>query len=291
MNWNVLKEAAQRSGIRKLIDIDVGARWGVADRWTGLGGLIEVYGFDPDATECARLNAKAPPNVHYIAAALGDSPRTATLHLTSEPACSSLYPAVPGLYELVPALTVITPAGGQAVTLVPFDDWCERNSVGPVAAMKIDTQGSELGVLQGAQSALASVQLLEIEVEFNPIYEGQPLFADVDAFLRARGFVLWQIRNLVHYSPAALQGSNMQTQEVSWFDSTPISSTRRAGQLFWAHAYYVPAALSAGAPGGVSMSQGIAAAIVACGYGLHDLACFALKRASAPPLLLQAVQP
>jgi hypothetical protein len=35
---------------------------------------------------------------------------------------------------------------------------------------------------------------VEVEVEFTPIYRDQPLFADVDAFLRQRGFLLFDLR-------------------------------------------------------------------------------------------------
>jgi len=41
---------------RPLVVVDVGCRWGLADRWLDEGATL--YGFDPDADECARLRAK-----------------------------------------------------------------------------------------------------------------------------------------------------------------------------------------------------------------------------------------
>jgi hypothetical protein len=35
---------------------------------------------------------------------------------------------------------------------------------------------------------LRSILAIHIEVEFLPLYKGQPLFADIDSFLRAQGF-------------------------------------------------------------------------------------------------------
>jgi Methyltransferase FkbM domain len=69
--------------------------------------------------------------------------------------------------------------------------------------IKLDTQGSELEILQGGVRALAGVRCVEVEVEFNPIYRGQPLFYEVDAFMRGQGFVLWKLTNLVHYARGA----------------------------------------------------------------------------------------
>src|SRR5581483_5148968 len=40
----------------------------------------------------------------------------------------------------------------------------------------------------------SSVVGLEIEVEFLPLYHDQPLFADVDAYVRSFGFELFELR-------------------------------------------------------------------------------------------------
>jgi hypothetical protein len=54
--------------------------------------------------------------------------------------------------------------------------------------LKMDVQGAELDVLRGATRLLGSALVVQTEVEFLPMYKDQPLFADVDAELRARGF-------------------------------------------------------------------------------------------------------
>ena len=104
--------------------------------------------------------------------------------------------------ERFPAL-----AGGQvertvAVNLTTLDEWRAANGGERVDVVKIDTQGSELQVLEGAADALATVRAVEVEVEFNPLYEGVCLFGDIDRFLRSHGFVLWRLRDLAHYAAA-----------------------------------------------------------------------------------------
>jgi hypothetical protein len=60
--------------------------------------------------------------------------------------------------------------------------------------IKLDTQGTELDILHGAGRLLSQVLAIEIEVEFVHIYKGQPLFTDVDLFMRNQGFSLRALR-------------------------------------------------------------------------------------------------
>jgi hypothetical protein len=59
-----------------------------------------------------------------------------------------------------------------------------------VDLLKIDIQGGELMVFQNAERRLADALVIQTEVEFLPMYQGQPLFSDVDQFLRRHGFIL-----------------------------------------------------------------------------------------------------
>lgn len=60
--------------------------------------------------------------------------------------------------------------------------------------LKIDTQGTELDVLRGANRVLEEVIGIDIEVNFAPRYVGQCFFSDVDAFARNRGFQLFDLQ-------------------------------------------------------------------------------------------------
>ena len=60
--------------------------------------------------------------------------------------------------------------------------------------IKIDTQGTEIDVLEGAGRLLDETIAVDLEVEFVDQYKGQPLFADIDAFMRSAGFLLRGLR-------------------------------------------------------------------------------------------------
>lgn len=279
MDWNPLIKAAVDHGVEKIVAIDVGARWGASDAWTMLGNLAEIYGFDPDIEECERLNSLSPPNIRYIPIGLGETKtQNAVLFSAREPGCSSLYKPIADVSRLLPESECISETGTSLISLDTLDNWAEDQQIPPISALKLDTQGSELGVLKGAQKSLKDVQLLEIEVEFNPLYEEQPLFGDVDRYLRSQGFVLWKLKQLVHYSNRSLNGLDMIMPDNSFYDSRPILTSCGAGQLYWAHAYYTKSEYSPSSDVPLDPSHAMRAACVACAWGFFDLAYIVLNK-------------
>jgi FkbM family methyltransferase len=59
--------------------------------------------------------------------------------------------------------------------------------------LKIDTQGYEDRVLDGAEELLARVSVLQLELSHVPLYEDQLLFDEMILRLKAFGFELWAI--------------------------------------------------------------------------------------------------
>ena len=60
-----------------------------------------------------------------------------------------------------------------------------------VAFLKIDTQGYEDRVLQGATELLDKIIGIQLELSLVPLYEGQRLFDDLFKQIKAKGFELW----------------------------------------------------------------------------------------------------
>jgi FkbM family methyltransferase len=262
---------------RPLVVYDVGARWGVLSAWEALGDKVRVVGFDPDAAECDRLNQLAPANTMYAPTALGHRRETAVLHITQDPACSSLYPPRSSLIERSAELDVIREVSAHEIDVLPLDEWIFENGEETPDVLKLDTQGSELDILRGAVNALRTVEIVEIEVEFNAIYEGQPLFWQVDAYLRNAGFELWRLGPLVHYSAHRTGSRGMTALEV-YFDSVSSATVNGSGQLFWAQAYYVRTDLGVCGIERLPAARGWRVAAAGRGLGLNDLAELVLSR-------------
>lgn len=185
------------SKIRTVITIslvDIGSRWGIQRPWNRVPlSNLRYYGFDADAEECRRLNSRCgSESIKYFPLALSDREASEKLFLTKEEGCSSIYP--PDLkninrYHYYDNWDI---KGEIPIVTNKLDDVLATNRIAP-DFLKIDTQGAELKILKGADSLLGSILGLELEVEFVQLYKDQPLFADVDRYVRSHGFELYDI--------------------------------------------------------------------------------------------------
>lgn len=273
---------------------DVGCRWGFHERWDSLAPNVQLVGFEPDEAEAERLQRLyRGKRVTISAQALGKKEGVATLHVARDPGSSSLYKPAPEVLPGRPELSRIEQVEDVRVQLTTLDAWAAQTGLGPTHVLKLDVQGAELDVLQGAVQQLPTVRLVESEVEFNPMYDRQPLYADVDRFLRAHGFVLWRLRQLVHYEIAG-HSSDFVVDDEQVFENRPVQFPAEGGQLFWAHAYYVPEELAFGRAG-QDWRRSVRDAAITWAYSFHDLARQALEIAletcpdSVAPRIARAV--
>lgn len=246
--------------------IDVGARSGIADRWNRFTTMLEVIGFEPDPEECERLNAAnagAPYPITFLPFALGAvDDAAATLYLCRQPGCSSLFRPNLDLVARYPYGHNLEVVGTYPMTLHRLDTVLTSRQLALPDAIKIDTQGSELDILRGAGALLREIPIVELEVEFVEQYLGQPLFADVDTFMRGAGFTLRGIRRTSWRRAAAGAG---------W----PQSS--RGGQLIHADALYINDGLLE-RPAAVTTAQMFRILVCLSAYRQDDLCLHLLSR-------------
>jgi len=217
--------------------VDVGARWGAAEAWFRLPGLARLIAFEPDAEECAQLIRQAGPDECYYPVALGKINGEAMLHLTAHPACASLYPPSRAMLERYPSLRpLMEPVGTQTVNVRRLDDWAAEEKIERIDFLKLDTQGSEFDILSGASRMLQTCLGVEAEVMFHPLYDEQPMFADVDVLLRNAGFHLWRLDSLTHYME---QPNTEPTGEtLVQYEHFRIKHAHGSGRLVWGNAIY-----------------------------------------------------
>lgn len=178
--------------------LDIGVRGGPHPRWFPFGSKVHVIGIDADPEECARLSRlSSPVRTSYLSCAVGAQDNaTATLYITRQPGCSSLLPPNHALLSHFPYGEQFTIERTTTVTLVSLDTICARHHIAP-DVIKMDVQGAELAVIEGGARVFDRALLVETEVEFNPIYQAQPLLPDIDRALRAQGFLLLGLRRTV----------------------------------------------------------------------------------------------
>jgi FkbM family methyltransferase len=211
-----------------LVLVDVGARGGLKKDWQPAARHLQVIGFEPDAREYQALRArpKAAGDPLLFGVALHNRRGPVTFQLARDRGLSSVFEPNRAFLDRFPdagRFDITERADVEATTL---DDLvADTAEIRDVDFLKVDTQGSELFVLEGARRTLRERATgVEVEVEFNPIYTDQPLFGDVDRLLRDAGFQLFDLRP-VYWKRAA---------------GRDVGGPR--GQLVWADALYLKTA-------------------------------------------------
>jgi len=181
---------------------------------------------------------------------LSDKVGHCEFHLNYDPYTSSIYSfneKFKDYYYPYPGLGMDYVLGDscQAVQTLTLDTTTLDTIIaeGKVVApnfLSLDTQGSELNILKGAQKCLEDhVSALFIEVEFHSIYKNQPLFHDLCAFLNPLGFELVDL-NLFERYPLrgkwGIRGEGLPTEGEALFFKAPeaiksLSKGERALQL------------------------------------------------------------
>ena len=150
-------------------------------------GHADVIGFEPNASELTRLNRMKGQHETYLPHVIGDGARH-TLYICHAPGMNSLLPPNPAVLNLFHGF----PDWGRVLS-TELVDTVRLDDVPKTAGadmIKIDIQGAELMALSHGRTRLRDALLIHSEVEFLPMYIGQPLFSEVETFLRGEGFVL-----------------------------------------------------------------------------------------------------
>jgi FkbM family methyltransferase len=196
--------------------------------WSPFIPNLSIYGFDADADACHAANTELEARginwqERHIPLALSKDVGEATLYVTKAPFCSSLYPPnEPYLARFANLLELMSQDFTLTFNTTTLDQACQAEAIPAVDFLQIDVQGADLHVLEGATLTVANgVLAVQTEVEFAPLYVGQPLFADLDHYLRAQGFTLFELATT--HQPRA---------------RSPISSAANSGQVLWGDAFY-----------------------------------------------------
>jgi len=175
--------------------LDVGANEGGYGRHLrDLGYTGRIVSFEPEGAAFGRLSERAAGDAtwSYRREAVGAEDGTITLTVFADSEFNSVLPvdATSTAAEDVPEVT-----GTEEVPVVRLDSL--RGDVwdaGDRVALKVDVQGLEMPVLDGAAELIEAVAVVEVELSAVPLYEGQALLPELAQRLYDAGFVLASLR-------------------------------------------------------------------------------------------------
>ncbi len=194
-------------------------------------GIAELVGFEPNPTALAKLQAAKGPNETYLPYAVCDGQRHTLNFCQAQGMTSLLEPnaAVLNLFHGFPQWSQVT--AKAELDTVRLDDIPETAGVDMI---KIDIQGGELMAFKNAEARLKDALVIQTEVEFLQMYVGQPLFSEVEIFLRQRGFMFHRFFPMVSrvIAPMLVGGSIYAgMSQMVWADAIFVRDLTRLDLL------------------------------------------------------------
>jgi FkbM family methyltransferase len=195
-------------------------------------GVGKVIGFEPVLEECEKLNEIHRNSGHlYLPYAIGDG-SPGVFNICNYPMTSSLFEPNMQLVQKFQNL-------GELMQIVRKENVCTKRldditEVADADYLKMDAQGGELAILQGAHNVLKDTMIVHTEVEFVPLYKEQPLFADVDSELRQQGFLLHKFDGTTGraFKPFAYENNlNRPISQMLWTNAVYVKDFTRFNEL------------------------------------------------------------
>jgi len=246
----------------QLVIVDIGASGGIDPRW---GETTEFYKgilFEPDPREYDKLQKNHEGNLIVLNSALSDSKKEVEFHLCKKQMVSSIYPPNFDFLNKFPDAERFNVEKIIHLNTDTLDNQLKKEGINEVDFIKIDTQGYELSILKGSSGCIENVIGLEVEVEFEPMYIGQPLFSEVDSYVKNRGFELIDLKR--YY----------------WKRNNNKNTGNSKGQIIFGDALYFKSPEQILSISSISQEKIVRAIFVYLSYGYIDLSQVLLNDAN-----------
>jgi FkbM family methyltransferase len=171
--------------------IDVGAHDGeyaLQTRRLGFDGRIVSFEPLPDVALRLAERSSRDPDWEVRPVALGVETGATRINVAGNSASSSLLPMLPDHERYAPGTGIVGSLGVEVQRLDDIADEVLADSRRPF--LKIDTQGYERQVLEGARVTLGRIAGIQVELSIISLYEGAPSLMEMLESVTADGFEL-----------------------------------------------------------------------------------------------------
>lgn len=188
-NWPELARIPLRRGDTL---IDVGAHVGdFTDCALAYQPWLAVHAFEPipEAFQALVQRLGAYPGFRGNQVALGRVPGQRRFHVSRYAGASSFFDLGQELLDGVHGLDYSLERLIE-VTVEKLETYCDIRRIRSIRLLKLDVQGAELEVLEGAGAILDRTDYVYTEAQFRELYRGAPRFEETFRCLHGRGFEL-----------------------------------------------------------------------------------------------------
>lgn len=167
--------------------IDVGAYTGqVSKAIRHMFPHATIYAFEPVVDNYNAIKKCIAPNNFFLEnTAISNNVGKSKFFINNSSPASSLLHINPKYRNIYPSLSHEDKIEVKTTTL---DSYFKSKKLKHLIFLKIDVQGAEQLILQGAVETLGSVDIIHIETAFDELYEKQASFTQIYEFLIRKGF-------------------------------------------------------------------------------------------------------
>ena len=158
-----------------------------------LGYKNDIISFEPlkDVYSILKKNTLKDKNWKCENIALGNFDGETEINIAGNLASSSLLEILPTHLKSAPQSKYV---GKETIVVKKLDSIFENYySNNDKVYIKIDAQGYEKNILDGAEKALENISVMQIEISLIPLYENSIIFTDMIEYLKIKGFDLYDL--------------------------------------------------------------------------------------------------
>lgn len=180
--------------INKILDIGANrGQYAVKLRKMGFKG--DIVSFEPLSSAFRKLSETAKPDKHWNINnfALGNEDTIGFINIAANSYSSSLLDMLEAHKNASPGSVYIDKEEIQIKRLdsIFYQYYNEKDKI----MLKIDTQGFEKNVIDGAENSIVNIVLMQLETSIIPLYNNELLLAEMLKYLESRNFKLIALEN------------------------------------------------------------------------------------------------
>jgi len=181
-------------GINKILDVGANVgQYALLVKKLGFSG--HIISFEPLSSAFSSLKEVSEKHNNWQAHnyALGSENTETVIHISENSFSSSILNMLPRHLKSAPASKFINTEKIQIRMLDSIFDTLYTAS--DKILLKIDTQGFEKKVLEGAGNSLHKITGIQLEMSIVPLYEGELILEEMITYLKNSGFTLYSLEN------------------------------------------------------------------------------------------------
>lgn len=183
--------------------LDIGAKGSIPRELYPISSLINITGFEPNKNEYKKLdNAN---NINYLPYAIGNKNSEENLYISNYPSATSLLKLNKEIVSRFWDYENLRVIGEEKINCVNLDYLLDEKKIKQPNFLKIDVEGAEYDVLEGATKIISDKSCLGIKIEcrfdrwyLNSKNEPNKIFSEIDIYLRKFGFKLYDLKTYRH---------------------------------------------------------------------------------------------